>query len=91
MRPVGEGLDGLDTRSDRREELDGQDEEKHEVLAGIMSASPTLDTSLCERVPQEAVRLRSHHARGHVKLGVTSSWKGYARDFYRAASLLTEV
>src|ERR1700730_5043703 len=45
------------------------------------------DTSLCESVPQVAVSLRSHCVRGHLKLGATSSKKGYARGFYRAALL----
>src|SRR6266850_4863410 len=62
MRLVREDLDGLDTRSDRRES--GTAGRRGVALAGIVSASPT-------RIPPYP---RAFHR------------KGYARDFYRAAS-----
>ena len=89
MRLVEVRLDGLhDMQSDKRKKQNGRAEEKHEARCGLRGDCVGItdsDTSLCESVPQVAVRLRSHYARGYAKLGATSSWKGYARSFYPAA------
>lgn len=89
-------MDGRDT-TDVRSGTAGTEEGQGEVWCGAREDDSDLDRvggitdsdiSACEGISKIAERLRSQYVRIYVKLGATSSSKGYAADFYRDALLL---